>query len=143
VIDRLTPLQRDLAFGNVRVDAAPEILANKMCTLLSRSELRDLVDVRALDRSGIRIEEVFALAQRKDGGLTAAQLAWVLSQIQLGDDARIPGGCPSGNCARSWTSCSSGWGAWLRLRVSSLEALEHRARIRRVRAASSGDCDGL
>lgn len=34
----------------IRVDPPEEILANKLCTLLSRSELRDLVDVRPSPR---------------------------------------------------------------------------------------------
>jgi hypothetical protein len=29
---------------------------------------------------------------KKDAGLTAGQLAWVLSQIEIGDDASPPGG---------------------------------------------------
>ena len=81
-----------LRFGSIRVDSPEEILANKLCTLLGRAELRDLVDVRALELAGHRLEDALSLAQRKDGGLTAAQLAWVLSQIEIGDDARIPGG---------------------------------------------------
>lgn len=81
-----------LSRGNVRLDPPEEILANKLCTLLSRSEPRDLVDVHALERAGFRIEDALPLAQRKDGGLTPATLAWVLSEIQIGDDARIPGG---------------------------------------------------
>lgn len=70
-------------FGDVRVDPPQEILANKICTLLSRSEPRDLVDVKALEEAGFRIEDAFPLAQAKDGGLTHAQLAWVLSQTNL------------------------------------------------------------
>lgn len=81
-----------LSFGAVRVDPPREILANKLCTLLSRSELRDLVDVLALVRAGYSVEEALPLAIRKDGGLTPAQLAWVLSEIEIGDDASIPGG---------------------------------------------------
>ena len=76
----------------IRVDSTREIMANKLCTLLSRAELRDLVDVRALDRKGLSIEEHLPLAAKKDAGLTAAQLAWVLSQIEIGDDATPPGG---------------------------------------------------
>jgi len=76
-------------FGLVRVDPPEEILANKLCTLLSRSELRDLVDTYALEKAGFRIENAWPLAQRKDGGLTAAQLGWVLSQIDL---SRLPDG---------------------------------------------------
>jgi len=79
-------------FGDVRVDPPQEILANKLCTLLSRAELRDLVDVLALERAGFRAEDALPLANCKDGGLTPAQLAWVLSQVTVGDDAAIPGG---------------------------------------------------
>lgn len=76
----------------VLVDPAAEILANKLCTLLSRGEVRDLVDVLFLERSGLRVEDALVPASSKDGGLTPAQLAWVLSQITVGSDARIPAG---------------------------------------------------
>jgi hypothetical protein len=83
--------QPKMKFGSVQVDPPEEILANKLCTLLTRAEIRDLVDVLALERAGHRAEEALPLAMRKDGGLTSAQLAWVLSQISIGDDASIPG----------------------------------------------------
>ena len=41
-----------LLVGAIRVDPPEEILANKLCALLSRSEIRDLVDVRALETLG-------------------------------------------------------------------------------------------
>jgi hypothetical protein len=72
-----------LFFDSIRVDSPQEILANKLCTLLSRSEMRDLVDVRALELAGFRIEDALPLAQLKDGGLTPAQLGWVLSEVKL------------------------------------------------------------
>lgn len=78
--------------GIITLDSMEEILANKLCALLSRAEVRDLVDVIALERAGLRIEEVLPDAMRKDGGLTPAQLAWVLSELRIGDDARVPGG---------------------------------------------------
>jgi len=78
--------------GEVRVDPAEEILANKLCTLLGRSEIRDLVDVRALEGLGLSLTDALAAAQLKDGGLTPAQLAWVLSQITIGSEATLPGG---------------------------------------------------
>jgi predicted nucleotidyltransferase component of viral defense system len=74
------------------VDSKQEIMANKLCTLLSRAELRDIVDVRALEGAGLTVEDHIALAAQKDGGLTPGQLAWVLSQIEIGDDAVPPGG---------------------------------------------------
>ncbi len=82
------PKQR---IGNIQVDAPQEILANKLCALLSRSELRDLVDVYALERAGLCVEDALPLAEKKDAGLTPAQLAWVLSQIDL---ASLPEGEP-------------------------------------------------
>lgn len=75
----------------IRVDPPEEILANKLCTLLSRSEIRDLVDVRALELAGYRVEDAIAAAAEKDSGLTPAQLAWVLSEMKLGKDAVPPG----------------------------------------------------
>lgn len=76
----------------VLVDPPAEILANKLCTLLSRGEVRDVVDVLFLERSGLRVEDALVPASSKDGGLTPGQLAWVLSQITVGSDARIPAG---------------------------------------------------
>ena len=80
------------AHGSVRVDPAEEILANKLCALLGRAEIRDLVDVRALEGLGLSLTDALTAGERKDGGLTPAQLAWVLSQIAIGDDADLPGG---------------------------------------------------
>jgi predicted nucleotidyltransferase component of viral defense system len=76
----------------IRVDPPDEILANKLCTLLARAEVRDLVDVFALERSGFRVEDALPAAMQKDGGLTPAQLAAVLSEWHLGADAQVPGG---------------------------------------------------
>jgi hypothetical protein len=80
------------AHGGVRVDPPEEILSNKLCALLSRAEIRDLVDVMALERAGYSVESALPAAARKDTGFSPAQLAWVLSQIKLGDDAEPPGG---------------------------------------------------
>lgn len=78
--------------NGIRVDPPEEILANKICALLSRSEIRDLVDVRALELAGYRVEDAMPAAMMKDGGVTPAQLGWVLSQIKLGDEMKPPGG---------------------------------------------------
>ncbi len=78
--------------NNIRVDAPEEILANKLCALLSRSEIRDLVDVRELENAGFDLENALEAAAKKDSGLTAAQLAWVLNQIKFGADSQPPGG---------------------------------------------------
>jgi hypothetical protein len=77
--------------NGIRVDPPEEILANKLCTLLERAEIRDLVDVRELEIIGCRIEDALPFAALKDTGLTPAQLGWVLNQIELGDDLVPPG----------------------------------------------------
>ena len=93
VIERSEQVRPDKPIhGVVRVDPPEEIFANKLCTLLGRAEIRDLVDVRALEGLGLALPEALAAGQRKDGGLTAAQLAWVVSQITIGDEATLPGG---------------------------------------------------
>jgi len=89
--------------AGIRVDPAEEILANKLCALLSRSEIRDLVDVYALEKSGLRVEDALAAAARKDGGLTPAQLSWVLSEITIGPDAQPPGGVSTDELRRFLT----------------------------------------
>jgi len=77
--------------NGIRVDSPEEILANKLCALLSRSEVRDLVDARELEKAGFNLENALSAAQKKDTGLTPAQLAWVLNQIRLADDLIPPG----------------------------------------------------
>lgn len=77
--------------NGIRIDSPEEILANKLCALLSRSEIRDLVDVRELEKSGLNLEDAVRFAEKKDSGLTPAQLAWVLKQIKLGEDLTPPG----------------------------------------------------
>lgn len=84
--------EEKIEIRGIPVDSTREIMANKLCTLLSRAELRDLVDVRALEDEGLSVEDHLPLAAEKDAGLTAGQLAWVLSQIEIGDDASPPGG---------------------------------------------------
>lgn len=77
--------------NGIRIDSPEEILANKLCALLSRSEIRDLVDVRELEKAGFDLENALQVAGKKDTGLTPAQLGWVLNQITFGDNLTPPG----------------------------------------------------
>lgn len=77
--------------NGIRIDSPEEILANKLCALLSRSEIRDLVDVRELEKAGFDLKNALIAAQKKDTGLTPAQLGWILSQIRFGDGVSPPG----------------------------------------------------
>jgi hypothetical protein len=80
----------------VRVDPIEEIAANKLITVVSRMEERDLVDLYVLERAGYRVENFLAAALAKDGGCTPATLAWLLSEVRIPADARLPGAITAG-----------------------------------------------
>lgn len=94
VLDRAAQIDSEKRrFGGVVVDSPEEIRANKLCTLLSRSELRDLADLRALEAAGYAVDaQALRDAAKKDGGLTPAQLAWVLNDFRISSDAPAIGG---------------------------------------------------
>jgi predicted nucleotidyltransferase component of viral defense system len=74
------------------VDPIEEIFSNKLTTLVSRQELRDLVDVFELERHGLRVEAFLDEAREKDGGVTPATLAFLLSEWKIPDSAKLPPG---------------------------------------------------
>ena len=67
----------------VQVDPEGAIVAEKLCALLSRSEIRDLVDVRALLARGHSLADAARLAPKRDGGFSAPTLAWVLRTLDV------------------------------------------------------------
>lgn len=74
------------------VDPAAEIFSNKLTTLVSRQEVRDLVDVLELERHGFHTEAFLAEANLKDGGCTPATLAFLLEEWHLTDNTKVPSG---------------------------------------------------
>jgi hypothetical protein len=77
----------------VRVDTMRELLAQKLCALLSRTELRDLEDIGALLDAGGDLERGLADAATKDGGFSPPTLAWLLQAFPIQrapDEARDP-----------------------------------------------------
>lgn len=67
--------------GLLRVDPPEEILANKICTLVGRAEVRDLWDIHQLVSRGHSFHDALQAANRKDGGVTAESVVYVLSEI--------------------------------------------------------------
>jgi hypothetical protein len=61
---------------------------------VGRAEERDLVDLLFIERAGYPIEDALGAALEKDGGCTAATLAWVLSEWEIPDGATLPGEVP-------------------------------------------------
>jgi hypothetical protein len=67
----------------VWVDTAHELLVQKLCALLSRSEVRDLVDVAALLEAGGDLRRALTDAPSRDGGFSPLTLAWLLRSFPL------------------------------------------------------------
>lgn len=69
--------------GGVHVDTLREIMVNKITTLISRCELKDLVDLYFLQKKGFRVESYFEEAQKKDGGLDPAMISLLLDSVTV------------------------------------------------------------
>jgi len=83
-VPEIEPPEERIVDGlRLRIDTAHELLVNKLCTLLSRSELRDLQDVRVLLEGGGDLARALADGARKDGGFSALTLAWVLKELPI------------------------------------------------------------
>ena len=65
------------------VDTPHQILVNKLCALLSRSEVRDLVDVKALLEAGGDLRRALLDAPAQDGGFSPLTLAWSTRGLPL------------------------------------------------------------
>ncbi len=91
VVDRAPAIEREkLVVSQVRLDSMREIAANKISALVARSEIRDLVDLRALLAAGIDLERACDDALIKDAGADPATLAWLLDTLVISSDARLP-----------------------------------------------------
>jgi hypothetical protein len=92
VRDRAPQLLSKTSKDGIATDTVEEIIANKITTLASRSEIRDVVDLYFLERAGYRIDDHLANALRKDAGATPATIAWLLSTLRIPE--ALPGGVP-------------------------------------------------
>ena len=70
-------------FEGILVDTLGDITANKICTVISRAEIKDYIDLYFLARAGYPLENYIELAQRKDAGVSQAMLAYLLSEFRL------------------------------------------------------------
>jgi predicted nucleotidyltransferase component of viral defense system len=87
--ERVAQLRAKVVRDGLPMDPVEEIVANKICALLGRAEIRDLVDLYCLERAGFPVERFLEDAQQKDAGVTPATLAWVLSEVVVPD--ALPG----------------------------------------------------
>ncbi len=72
------PVKAEVEGATIAVDSRRELLASKLATLLERSEIRDLADVKALLDAGGDLETGLRDAPVKDAGFSPLTLAWVL-----------------------------------------------------------------
>jgi hypothetical protein len=91
-VDRAPRVDQDRLHGRIRVHSLREIAANKLCTILSRGEPRDLVDLMLILGTGMELSSVLSDAIQKDAGADPATLAWILSEISIGPEAVLPAG---------------------------------------------------
>lgn len=75
------PLEDKPRWRALRYDALDDLIANKLAALLGRGDPKDLVDLFFVEESGQDVIEHLAAAARKDAGLDAASLAWVLKSM--------------------------------------------------------------
>jgi hypothetical protein len=86
VVDRAPQLDvLKATFGGIRVDTLREIIANKLTTLLSRSETKDVVDLYFIEQAGHDILAAIPDAQAKDGGWEPAVVSMLLAGLDVAD----------------------------------------------------------
>ena len=85
------PISAQLGHARFQVDTPHEILVNKLCTLLDRSEVRDLLDIRELLARGGDLDRALADAPRKNSGFSPLTMAWLLRDLQLASMAEASG----------------------------------------------------
>lgn len=66
-----------------RIPCKTDALADKLCALMSRAELRDLDDVQALLAVGADLDTAIERAPSRDTGFSPYVLAWVLESFPL------------------------------------------------------------
>jgi hypothetical protein len=90
--DAIEPPEHVVVDGaTIAVDSRAEMLAGKLATLLERSEVRDLLDVKALLDAGGDLQAALRDAPKKDAGFSPLALAWVLRGFEPLPAARALG----------------------------------------------------
>lgn len=85
------PMEITLGEDRILVDTPHQILVNKLCALLGRSELRDIQDVEVLLSTGGNLRRAIEDAARQDGGFSPLTLAYSLGQLPLAKLAAVLG----------------------------------------------------
>ncbi len=81
---------RETALGavSILVETPHQLLVNKLCALLSRSELRDLVDVRVLLDAGGDLMRALGDCPKQDAGFSPLTFSWSVRSLAVAKLAR-------------------------------------------------------
>jgi hypothetical protein len=77
------PQPTPLGTATILVDTPHQLLVNKLCALLSRSELRDLVDVRELLRRGGDLPRGLEDCPHQDAGFSPLTFGWSMQGLPI------------------------------------------------------------
>lgn len=80
-LEQTVPLNIDGV--EIAAESLPDLLTNKLCAMLGRSEVRDLIDAEALVSHGVSLDDAIASAPKKDGGFSPLTFAWVLKNLDV------------------------------------------------------------
>jgi hypothetical protein len=83
--------------ATILVETPHQLLVNKLCALLSRSELRDLIDVRVLIESGLDLTRALADCPGHDAGFSPLTFAWSARALPIRRVAAAQGWPRHGN----------------------------------------------
>ena len=85
------PVQMKVGDATIDVSTVHDLFVDKLCALLSRSEIRDLLDTQSLLDSGADLDRALADAPRRDAGFSLLTLAWVLRGFGVERLGRVAG----------------------------------------------------
>ena len=77
------PVQVAFEGVTISIDTLHEILVNKLCAIIERSEMRDLQDIEAILGAGGDLDRALRDSPQKDTGFSPLTLAWILRGLPL------------------------------------------------------------
>jgi len=69
--------------ASIEVASLHDVLVDKLCALLGRSEVRDLVDLQGLLATDVDLDRALNDAPQRDAGFSPLTLAWVLRSFPV------------------------------------------------------------
>jgi predicted nucleotidyltransferase component of viral defense system len=86
-VAQIVPESAKPTFARLTVDSLDDLIANKLCALLGRGDIKDLVDLYFMTAAGIDVLDHFEAARSKDGGMEAT---WRTEPFLRHTDIRSP-----------------------------------------------------